>query len=285
MDSLSTPPTSNNMMYWKENPMENNGVHLVPLLDSGRHRDPGKGACLLELVGTLPGGPWTDHPDTVGAVLSSLARAVNDRTSPAGRPALAPLIPWLAGLPRLDRPARVAALLATTAAAAARPSAGPTDSEQLSIHVAAARDMMAPPGPRGWRARRRQHLAAVRAVSLAVKSLAFTSGDEALRLLLVDSLNQVRALHGLPATAPLTRPAADCRVAVPIRSELRIPGGDATYLYCTAVLDAWPIWLRAPWDDASATSPTLRQGQQPARHADPPTGPTQQDRVSDDSVM
>lgn len=83
--------------------MGNSDVHLVPLLGSGRHQHPRVGGCLLELVATLPGGRWTDRPDTVDPVLGSLVRAVNDRTSPPERPALAPLIPWLAGLPAPNR--------------------------------------------------------------------------------------------------------------------------------------------------------------------------------------
>lgn len=255
--------------------MGNRDVHLVPLLGSGRHYHPRKGACLLELVGAVPGGRWTDHPEMVDPVLSSLARAVNDRTRPAERPALAPLIPWLAWMPRSARPARVAALLAGTAAAAARGTAEPAVAEQLSVYLAATRDEREPSGPLGWRARRNRHLAAIRAVRLAIASVALGGGDEALRLLIVEAVNQVRLLHGLPTAPPLTRAAADCRVAVPVLSELRIPGGDSTYLHCTAVLDEWPDWLRDPWRDRSATAPLPRLAEsagRPTGESDP-TGP------------
>jgi hypothetical protein len=227
--------------------MGNSDVHLVPLLGSGRHFHPHEGGCLLELVGTLPGGRWTDHPDAVGPVLGALVRAVNDRTSPVERPALAPLIPYLAELPPTGHRPDTDAPVAITAVAAAAPTAGHGVAERLSRIVAAARsDDAARPGPRGWSARRTRHRAAVHAVGLAVDSLAITQGDEALRILLVEAFNQVRVLHRQPAVPPLTRAAADCRGAVPVRSELRIPGGDSTYLYCSALLDAWPAWLRAP---------------------------------------
>jgi hypothetical protein len=68
--------------------MRNNDGHLVPVLGAGSHVDPRKGGCLLELVSTLPAGrgPRTRAADPV---LGLLAWAVNDRTSPAQRSALA----------------------------------------------------------------------------------------------------------------------------------------------------------------------------------------------------
>lgn len=138
-------------------------------------------------------------------------------------------------------------MIASTAAAAAGPTANPGALHRLSLDVAAACNATVPTGLRGWSARRARHAAAVRAVRLAVDSLAVTHDDEALRTLLVEVLNQVRRRHGLPAVPPLNRAAVDCREVVPVRSELRIPGGDSTYLHCAAVLDDWPDWLRDPW--------------------------------------
>ena len=71
----------------------------MPLPSAGAHTHPRRGGCLLELVSTLPDGAWTDHPPGIDPVLGVLARAVNDATSNDQRPALAPLIPWLAALP------------------------------------------------------------------------------------------------------------------------------------------------------------------------------------------
>ena len=79
--------------------MRHRDVHLVPLLGAGAHTHPRHGGCLLDLVSTLPGGAWTDHPPGIDPVLGVLARAVNDATSSDQRPALAPRIPWLAALP------------------------------------------------------------------------------------------------------------------------------------------------------------------------------------------
>ena len=68
--------------------MRHRDVHLVPLLGAGAHTHPRRGGCLLDLVSTLPGGAWTDHPPGIDPVLGVLARAVNDATSSDQRPAL-----------------------------------------------------------------------------------------------------------------------------------------------------------------------------------------------------
>jgi hypothetical protein len=90
---------------------------LLPMLSRGRHRNPRKGACFMELVSFLAGERWSDHPSCTHPLLAGLARYVNDRTSDAGRPQLAPLIPSVIGLvsedPRVD--ARIALRCATTA--------------------------------------------------------------------------------------------------------------------------------------------------------------------------
>ena len=60
------------------------------ILAAGRHREPGEGACLLELVSVLAGEPWTDRPRCVHPVLAAIARRVNDACSDEGRDALVP---------------------------------------------------------------------------------------------------------------------------------------------------------------------------------------------------
>ena len=71
----------------------------------------------MELASYLAGERWSDRPACTHPLLASVARHVNDHTSDAGRPRLAPLIPSVIGLtsddPRLD--ARIALLCATTA--------------------------------------------------------------------------------------------------------------------------------------------------------------------------
>jgi hypothetical protein len=78
----------------------------LPMLGRGKHRNPKKGACFMELASFLAGERWSDHPQCTHPLLAMLARAVNDLTSDAARPRLAPLIPSVIGLnsddPRWD---------------------------------------------------------------------------------------------------------------------------------------------------------------------------------------
>jgi len=224
--------------------MGHSDVHLVWLLSAGGHVHPRKGGCLLELVSAVPGGRWNAHPDPVDPVLGVLARAVNDRTSSAQRPALAQLIPWLACMPRTGR-AEATAAVVTTAAAAAVPIAGPDVARQLSSDAAAACTEVDAVGLRRWLAYRARHRAAARAVRLTVNTLVRSGGDEALRKLLIDAIDQLRLVHALPALPPLTRTAEACRGTVPVQSKLLAPdGGDSIYLHCTALIDLWPAWLQ-----------------------------------------
>ena len=90
---------------------------VLPILSRGKHRNPRRGACFMELASFLAGERWSDRPACTHPLLASVARHVNDHTSDAGRPRLAPLIPSVIGLrsddPRVD--ARIALLCATTA--------------------------------------------------------------------------------------------------------------------------------------------------------------------------
>jgi hypothetical protein len=56
----------------------------------------------MELVSLLNGEEWSDHPLCVQPVLASVARAVNDRVSDAGREQLVALAPRLAGTAEAD---------------------------------------------------------------------------------------------------------------------------------------------------------------------------------------
>jgi hypothetical protein len=67
----------------------------VPLLGHGRHAHPRKGGCLMELVSATAGGLWSYRPACTPPVLAHVGRIVNDHISPAARPRLAPLIPYL----------------------------------------------------------------------------------------------------------------------------------------------------------------------------------------------
>jgi hypothetical protein len=74
----------------------------LPLLSRGRHRDPARGACLLEATALLAGEPPTDRPASVHPVLAALARVVNDSVSDATRQALLALAPQLIGTAATD---------------------------------------------------------------------------------------------------------------------------------------------------------------------------------------
>ena len=90
---------------------------LLPVLSRGKHRNPRKGACFMELASFLAGERWSDHPTCTHPLLAALARHVNDHTSDANRQRLAGLIPSVIGLtsddPHLD--ALIALRCATTA--------------------------------------------------------------------------------------------------------------------------------------------------------------------------
>ncbi|GAA4713258.1 hypothetical protein [Phytohabitans rumicis] len=92
---------------------------LVPVLSRGKHRNPRKGACFMEMASFLAGERWSDHPACTHPLLASLARLVNDHTSDAGRQRLAPMIPSVIGLTSDD--VRVDARIALRAAATALP--------------------------------------------------------------------------------------------------------------------------------------------------------------------
>jgi len=79
---------------------------LMPVLSRGKHRNPRKGACFMELASYLAGEPWSDHPRCTHPLLAALARDVNDHVHDSSRVWLAPLVPEVIGLtgdePRLD---------------------------------------------------------------------------------------------------------------------------------------------------------------------------------------
>ena len=98
---------------------------MVPVLSRGKHRNPRKGACFMELVSFLAGERWSDHPACTHPLLASLARLVNDYTTDAGRQRLTALMPSVIGLtsddPYLDvRIALRSATMALPVAAAER---------------------------------------------------------------------------------------------------------------------------------------------------------------------
>ena len=75
---------------------------IVPVLSPGRHRNPRKGACFMEMASYLAGERWSDHPKCTHPLLASLARMVNDSVPDEERSSLVPLIPDVVGLTSED---------------------------------------------------------------------------------------------------------------------------------------------------------------------------------------
>ncbi|ADU46847.1 hypothetical protein [Intrasporangium calvum] len=105
----------------------------VPVLSRGRHRNPRKGACFMEMASYLAGERWSDHPKCTHAVLASLARCVNDALGDVRRQELAVMIPEVVGLNPDDR--RVAPLLMRRAALAALPIASAERQNIMALAV------------------------------------------------------------------------------------------------------------------------------------------------------
>jgi hypothetical protein len=98
---------------------------MVPVLSRGKHRNPRRGACFMEMASYLAGERWSDHPACTHPLLAALARDVNDYTSDAARGRLAGLIPSVIGLTGDDlhidaRVALVCARMALPVVAAGR---------------------------------------------------------------------------------------------------------------------------------------------------------------------
>ena len=109
---------------------------LVPQLSRGKHRNPRKGACFMELASYLAGERWSDHPACTHPLLATLARLVNDHTTDAGRAELVELVPSVIGVtsddPHLD------VRLALRAATAALPVAAAERQRVLAVSILAA---------------------------------------------------------------------------------------------------------------------------------------------------
>lgn len=77
-------------------------IQPLPLLSRGKHRNPRRGACFMELASYLAGERWSDKPRCTHPLLAHLARLVNDLTNDAHRPQLAMLVPSVIGLNSTD---------------------------------------------------------------------------------------------------------------------------------------------------------------------------------------
>jgi hypothetical protein len=106
---------------------------MLPVLSRGKHRNPRKGACFMELASYLAGERWSDHPACTHSLLASVARLVNDHTSDSGRPRLAELIPSVIGLTGDDL--HIDALIALRCARIALPVAAADRQRVLAVSV------------------------------------------------------------------------------------------------------------------------------------------------------
>lgn len=106
---------------------------LLPVLSRGRHRNPRKGACFMEMASYLAGERWSDHPKCTHPLLALAARLVNDNVPDEVRPRLAPLIPSVIGLTSDDP--HVDATLALRCATTALPIAAASRQNVLAVGI------------------------------------------------------------------------------------------------------------------------------------------------------
>jgi hypothetical protein len=123
---------------------------MLPVLSRGKHRNPRKGACFMELASYLAGERWSDHPPCTHSLLASVARLVNDHTSDEGRPRLAELIPSVIGLTGDDL--HIDALISLRCATIALPVAAADRQRVLAVSVLVCEKVLAQlDGRRGGR--------------------------------------------------------------------------------------------------------------------------------------
>jgi hypothetical protein len=106
---------------------------ILPVLSRGKHRNPRKGACFMELASYLAGERWSDHPACTHPLLASVARLVNDHTSDEGRPRLAELVPSVIGLAGADL--HIDALITLSCSTIALPVAAADRQRVLAVSV------------------------------------------------------------------------------------------------------------------------------------------------------
>ena len=123
---------------------------LVPVLSRGKHRNPRRGACFMEMASYLAGERWSDHPACTHPLLAALARDVNDYTSDAGRARLVGLIPSVIGLTSDDL--HIDARIALVCARTALPVVAASRQQVLAVSVVVSERMLADLDgwPSGW---------------------------------------------------------------------------------------------------------------------------------------
>ena len=140
---------------------------FLPMLGRGRHRNPRRGACFMELASYLAGERWSDHPSCTHPLLARMARLVNDMTADDARRRLAPLIPSVIGLtsadPRWDHE------IALVAATAALPVAPEDRQRALAVGILTCERLLAAQRPGDGAVLRDRSRAALESVPLAAR--------------------------------------------------------------------------------------------------------------------
>lgn len=169
----------------------------------------------MEYASYLAGERWSDHPACTHPLLALIAREVNDETSDAGRPALAPLIPSVIGLTADDHD--LAPVLVMRCVRTVLPLVSPAYQRVLAeaLRQAHARltDVCPPSKPSYDRAAALALAGTIRAVS----DFRVRDADAVLRRLLVDAIDECRRRQAQqPAEPPLDeRPAAGAAPRTP----------------------------------------------------------------------
>jgi len=198
----------------------------------------------MELVSATAGGLWSDRPACTPPVLAHVARLVNDHTSPANRPRLAPLIPYLitSGDRAHQELADVEACRAVLAVAenAIHPQLTTTWTTHLDQLLTARADRLS-------RHRRHRLLSitstALRVIHDATEPL---DRDDLLTGLLVAAINAERRIQGTPSVSDDLQPPPD--PAVVVLARLIKPSG-ADWFEVEARIDHEhsPDWLSERW--------------------------------------
>jgi hypothetical protein len=106
---------------------------FMPTLSPGRHRNPRKGACFMEMASFLAGEKWSDHPKCTHPLLAAMAREINDRLGDRARQDLVHLIPSVVGLNKEDP--RVDVWIAREAAITALPVVSMTNQRAVAVGI------------------------------------------------------------------------------------------------------------------------------------------------------
>jgi hypothetical protein len=113
---------------------------LVPVLSAGKHRNPRKGACFMEMASFLAGEKWSDRPKCTHPLLASMARLVNDALTDEERPRIAMLVPEVVGL--TGDALEIDVALSVRAAATALPVVSATRQNVLAVGLLTSLRMM-----------------------------------------------------------------------------------------------------------------------------------------------